>query len=76
MYKIVRLLCKYVCVMSLLLTVYFVFTATPILVVIFGVNTGLFWLCMKFFEVAISTNKARATLMHELGDNDYDKESE
>jgi hypothetical protein len=71
MYQINYQLCKYLCLLNVILTLSFILLGNPEVSVLFGSSAIVALVGMKFFEKAIKVQQERKSLMDTLGDNDY-----
>jgi len=73
MFKINYILCKYVCILSIILTAFFILSGPPEVAVLSGLSAVTFFGCMEFFSRAIKEDNERRTLMDNFGSNDIKK---
>ena len=72
MHKISRELCRYVCVLNVVLTTFFALAGPQSVALLTGISAIVLYAGMMFFDRAIDEGNRRRVVMHNDGSNDVE----
>lgn len=72
MYRVNRELCRYLCVLNIILTVFLVLAGPQSVAVLVGLSAVVLFATMKYFDKCIEEGGRRQVTMHNTGSNDVE----